>query len=228
MSLRKILLTGLLLCSLGAHAAIISSVSSGTIDQGSDSLGLFGVAGATLDGSAYVYTMSFDTRDAQFDAETGRAQFSTVGPFTISLSVNGNAFTRTGIRGLAGHEMRNQDYAANPRGMVNGVAVGDLGAGRMLTSAHFLYGEEGGFFSPPIDFSENYTRVLDIGDAAAILFFIDDSLLDLSTTFSGTPTQVGLGGLDEGLDVPEPSRVALLGLGLLGGIGARRRAARRS
>ena len=77
-----------------AFAGVETVTAAGRIEHGSDSLGLFGPAGGSLDNGKYLLTIGFDTSQPGFTSSfTPNVGIVSGGPISITATVNGKSFS---------------------------------------------------------------------------------------------------------------------------------------
>ena len=205
----------LALASSAAEAVVFNVTTGGTIEAGTDA-GLFSdFPGADLAGARYTMSMTFDTsfgssvQDAVAFATTGAAASA------VLLEVTVNSVTFSALTGDNGF-----DASISGQLTLDGVGVDGISA------------SAGGFAGGQFIFALQLVNSLvnafvpDGGDPSQALFYAVDPASDLfigqfltfgpqgDADFSFLPEWISLNGGVAA--VPEPSAIALLGLGLIG------------
>ncbi len=208
-----VLAAGALLFSpLAAHATIVTGSFSGTITSGTDSTGVFGADGGTLDGDDLTGTFSYDT-DLLSQVVSGGTNTATgtgLGALTVTLTIDGASHTFTDQTSSSvflddGSVSGNNEFTLNTldqQGGMNESFTLDIqdpinsfisGTGLVQTFVESPFISDGSF------------QILDTGPtvAAGGGFSIDSLTLNGASTAAPEPASlgvllVGLGGLAAG------------------------------
>ena len=212
-----------------AHALVYSVTTTGTIGSGYgyvDGLGLFGLAGASLVGSTFSITNSFDTSQNYFFENTPPYGTYTTGyaPFTVSVTVNGVTFDGyvggffTSSTGRITNQLSNLGVNFDE---VQSSSIGyDASFNQWvvdMTVASFSQT----FVGSDADFGMDLTYLPNPGEGFAQ--FKLENFDGAITYFSSANITTFV--VNNGTSVPEPATLGLLAVGMLGLISARRKRA---
>ncbi len=212
-----VLVPGLTLVG-SAHAALFTFTTTGVIDSGHNSAGVFGEGLSSLRGLGYQLTMTTDyalnvylhTDSAQNYAQSygGSAFGLAAASVTVSATVNGYTATSHLPAPYINHEFIQGSSATNPGfNKVFGDAYSLDENGHLWRVYAYLYSDEHAFLA---------TTRLDQGlYYAALTGDVGETFFDMGggTFFSGRPTSIALSGA---ASVVEPASFSLLVLGLVG------------
>lgn len=199
-----------------AHAIFADVATSGTIDSGTDSSGLFGAAGASLAGRAYTLDLVFDAPGSFTYASATDATTSGTSTGSVTLRIGGVTFT-TGFIGSYGSYLEQTPHE------ITAANIGD---------------EMGGNFLSVSNSFSTVTALLPVNLYAPFTYM--GTAADLGAN-AGSPVTFSLSGASENVSfaatpgsvsytVPEPASFGLLagGVSLAGLMRRRKRQARRA
>lgn len=233
MGLKSALTAGALSLTLAsyANAGVIVTTTTGTL-TGRDGIGLFAASGTELNGLEYTFTFRYsrELNGAQdfgedYDWSWGGGLYSAVSaPFQMTLSAAGRQLSILSLSEGIFHYIADGQPAGNPDTLVLDASGwnGEFSTWLSTTvvsktdwiSAHPKLGQKSYLMLSGDDQGENGLR-----------FYKDRGLtvdpVDYYSYLSGTITSVSM--YEESAEVPEPTSIALLTIGLIGAASARRR-----
>jgi hypothetical protein len=208
--------------AFNAQAAPTWTVTAtGTIFEGFDTSGVFGVAGRNLIGSKYTQTFTASIDPSQYvDKSAGSTYVALNGPIPTPVRVTVDGVT---VNLVPTGAFYSQEYLAKR------LAVADVTLDEIYSYANSSSGN-GDFFEaynnlvsyskyfvPTLDFSQSLSIVPDTSFESRAHFYIRGGN---SARFNGT---IDLFEVNLDANVPEPCSLALIGLGILGVVATRRR-----
>lgn len=226
------------LCSVAAEATPISLSFSGTIQQGYDYHGEFGVGGTELTGQAVEVRYGFDSSlfgtywesNGQHITQTvtvgGVSKQYTLDPWNSwSQSYVNNALS---LYGSYSYDNYWWSYWYNNYDQIHQNNNGYLVGGGYLDSTQSVYSYNNPM-SPPTDGTSTWTYLAQTGDQSYGSFYKYDANWNYAAYFSNTVDRVTLNVASAVApaalttnDVPEPATLALTCLALLAVFGTRR------
>jgi hypothetical protein len=233
MNLKSILAVAVMAtCSFAgsAQASLLWTVSAtGTIGSGTDPGGVFGTKNANLGGLTYTQTIT-----ASVDPTKYNNIYSTVyerelyGPkslsaFTDTVTVNGYTVTFNVTNVISGTQIVENRTSTN-NGYPDEVYTYNDGTDASGNSvlADIILSSSKVAFVPSLDFSQTITQSVITGMNSYTRFAESGRNSGYSVLFTGAITSLTVNA-ESTTNVPEPTSIALLGLGLLGITTLRRR-----
>lgn len=218
-----LVLAAFALAASSSEASTIWTVTArGEINGGIDSSGIFGTPGMILGGREFSQTIIVNTDPSKWskslDNGVSYQWLNGEGPsFTTNFTIDGHNAVFKSISTTYGLQMLNsmlshgsgQDeiYTSNA-----GWAIG----GDYLEAGIDFYSHAGTPFLPSYAFTQSLNARVDTSMQAFSNFRISGTV---SAYFNGVVDSISISGTDDsvtGVDVPEPSTISIIGLGLLG------------
>lgn len=213
---RSILIAGAMAALLGtsaAHATLMRGTFAGTMDSGTDTTGVFGTASANLAGDTITGTFTYDTAKFGTSVSGGvnTATGSSTGALSVTITINGHSHTFTDHTSAAITLDTNLSDANYANSNVQGTSVSE----NVTVDLENLIASFVNSTSLTAPFSTN-----DPADSSSTsTFFINDTGPSLAASGSFTVASLTV----QAVASPEPMSLALVGVGVLGIAGARRR-----